>query len=211
MPYTVTLKAIRAHGPCKDEWEKLLRHLGKTAAKDEPLDLLTVLDSNGLDDALWCLRALGPEHDNAARLLVCDLVEPAMQYVKPGETRPQEALRVARAFARGKATADDLAAARSAAGAAARSAAGAAGAAARAAAWAAAGVAGAAGYAAWDDAVTAARAAAWASARDAAWDATGAAAEAAWATAWAAAGYAAEAARAEQERIFRAWLAGGEG
>lgn len=205
MTYTVTLKAIRAHGPCKDEWEKLLRHLGKTAAKDEPLDLLTVLDSNGLDDALWCLRALGPEHDNAVRLLVCDLVEPAMRFVQPGENRPQEALRVARAFARGKATADDLAAAGAAAGAAAE-----------AAAWASArasarAAAGAAGYVAWDDAVTAARAAAWASARDAAWDATGAAAEAAWATAWAAAGYAAEAARAEQERIFRAWLAGGEG
>ncbi len=149
MTYTVTLNAIRAHHPCRRGWEKLLCHLGKTAADDEPLDLLTVLDSNGVDDALWCMRALGPEHDNAVRLLVCDLVEPAMQFVQPGETRPQDALRVARAYARGQATSNDLAAA----WAAARAAAGdAAGAAARA----------AAGYAAGDAAGAAAWAAAWA-------------------------------------------------
>ena len=51
-----TLKEIRAEGPCKPGWENLLDHLGKTKADDEPLPLLTVLDSNGLDDALWCLR-----------------------------------------------------------------------------------------------------------------------------------------------------------
>ena len=32
-----TLNAIRAHSPCRDRWEKLLRHLGKTEADDEPL------------------------------------------------------------------------------------------------------------------------------------------------------------------------------
>jgi hypothetical protein len=52
-----TLNEIRAHDPCKDGWQKLLAHLGKTKADDEPLHLLTILDSNGLDDALWCLRA----------------------------------------------------------------------------------------------------------------------------------------------------------
>jgi hypothetical protein len=51
-----TLNAIRRAGPCEDGWTKLLRHLGKTKADDEPLPLLTVLESNGLDDALWCLR-----------------------------------------------------------------------------------------------------------------------------------------------------------
>ena len=51
-----TLNEIRAADPCHDGWTKLLRHLGKTKADDEPLPLLTVLESNGLDDALWCLR-----------------------------------------------------------------------------------------------------------------------------------------------------------
>ena len=52
-----TLNEIRAHDPCKKGWEKLLSHLGKTKADAEPLALLTILESNGLDDALWCLRA----------------------------------------------------------------------------------------------------------------------------------------------------------
>ena len=50
-----TLNAIRAASPCHDGWTKLLKHLGKTSADDEPLPLLTVLDSNGIDDALWVL------------------------------------------------------------------------------------------------------------------------------------------------------------
>ena len=52
-----TLNEIRAHSPCQDGWEKLLKHLGKTKADDEPLHLLTILESNGFDDATWCLRA----------------------------------------------------------------------------------------------------------------------------------------------------------
>ena len=67
-----TLKAIRAHHPCEDGWEKLLKHLGKTKEDDEPLDLLTVLESNGLDDALWCLRAIDKKHDKVIRKLACD-------------------------------------------------------------------------------------------------------------------------------------------
>ena len=56
MLYT-TLNKIRSHAPCKDGWEKLLQNLGKTQADDEQLSMLTILNSNGLDDALWCLRA----------------------------------------------------------------------------------------------------------------------------------------------------------
>jgi len=66
-----TLKKIRAHGPCKDGWEQLLKHLGKTKADDEPLSILTILDSNGLDDALWCLRAVDG-HEREMRLFAVD-------------------------------------------------------------------------------------------------------------------------------------------
>ena len=52
-----TLNEIRALSPCKEGWKNLLAHLGKTKADDEPLPLLTILESNGLEDALWCLRA----------------------------------------------------------------------------------------------------------------------------------------------------------
>lgn len=62
-----TLNKIRQHSPCADGWQKLLRHLGKTQADDEPLSITTILDSNGLDDALWCLRAV-EGHNREIRL-----------------------------------------------------------------------------------------------------------------------------------------------
>ena len=63
-----TLDIIRAASPrpCERGWLKLLKCLGKTRADDEPLPLLAVLDSNGLDDALWVLSYAMPD-DRLAR------------------------------------------------------------------------------------------------------------------------------------------------
>ena len=55
---TTTLRQIRQHEPCKEGWRTLLTFLGKTEADDEPLPLTAILQSNGLDDALWCLRTV---------------------------------------------------------------------------------------------------------------------------------------------------------
>jgi len=71
MSLETTLNKIRKHSPCSDGWEKLIKNLGKTKADDDPLDLLTILDSNGLEDALWCLRAVDG-HDDAIRKLACE-------------------------------------------------------------------------------------------------------------------------------------------
>ena len=68
MIYT-TLNKIRSHHPCQGGWCKLLKHLNKTESDDEPLPLSTVLDSNGLDDCLWCLRSV-PAYDHWWRLFV---------------------------------------------------------------------------------------------------------------------------------------------
>ncbi len=146
-----TLNAIRSHSPCADGWSKLLRHLNKTQADDEPLPLRVILDSNGLDDALWCLRAV-PNCDREARLFAIWCARQVQHLM----TDPSSiaALDVAERHAHGKATDAELDAARDAAWAA---------------AWAAACAA------AWD----AAWAAAWAAARAAAGDAAGAAAWAA--------------------------------
>jgi hypothetical protein len=167
---TTTLAAIRAASPCEDGWRKLLGALGKTSADDEPLDLLTVLDSNGLDDALWVLSYAMPD-DRLARHFqawCADQVLHLFEAECPDDTRVRDQIAMLR-----NDEADDAAraaawdAARAAAEAAAR-------AAAEAAAWAAARAA------AWDAARAAARAAAWDAARAAeAADAARAAAEAA--------------------------------
>jgi hypothetical protein len=151
-----TLNAIRKHGPCEDGWKKLLTHLGKTKADDEPLSIVTILDSNGLDDALWCLRAV-EGCDREIRLYAVWCARQVQHLMT--DPRSLAALDVTERYAQGMAMDDELAAAR----AAARAAAG-------AAAWAAA----------WAAARAAAWAAAWDAARDAAWAAGDAARDAAW-------------------------------
>ena len=173
-----TLNKIREHGPCADGWQKLLTHLGKTKADDEPLAFTTILDSNGLDDALWCMRS-APEYDKDWRLFAVWCARQVQHLMT--DQRSLSALDVAERHAHGSATDDELAAAGAAAWDAAWDAA-------WAAAWAAAGDA--AWAAAWTAAGDAARDAAWA-ARDAAWAAAWVAAwaarDAAWDAAWAAA------------------------
>ena len=133
-----TLNKIRSHSPCVGGWENLLTHLGKTKADDEPLDLLTILDSNGLDDTLWCFRAV-EGCDKEMRLYAVWCAQQVQHLMK--DPRSIDALDVAERFANGTASNEELAAAEAAAWAAIgnlkpR----AAGAAARAAAGAAAGV-----------------------------------------------------------------------
>ena len=172
-----TLNAIRAHSPCASGWAELLRHLGKTQADDEPLALTTILDSNGLDDALWCLRAC-EGIDREARLYAVWCARQVQHLMT--DPRSLAALDVAERHANGEATDADLAAALAEALAAAGTAAG-------AAAWAAAGIA----------AGSAALAAAWAAARS---EARSAARSAAWAAAGIAAGIAAGAAAGAEAR-----------
>ena len=118
-----TLNAIRKHSPCADGWAKLLRHLGKTQADDDPLPILTVLESNGLDDALWALRAV-QGHDREIRLFAVWCARQVQHLMT--DKRSVDALDVAERFANGLASAAELAAAWSAAQDAARAAAGAA-------------------------------------------------------------------------------------
>lgn len=103
MTITLTLNAIRAHRPCEDGWKKLLAYLGKTKADDKPFPLLTVLESNGLADAIWCFRALGPGHHKFLVAFACDCAERALKYARPGDDRPRIAIETTRAWLRGEA------------------------------------------------------------------------------------------------------------
>mgnify|MGYP000963485581 CR=1 FL=1 len=145
-----TLNEIRAHSPCADGWRKLLTHMGKSAADDELLPIATVLDSNGLDDALWCLRAV-TGHDREIRLYAVWCARQVAHMMT--DQRSIGALKVAEHYANGLASKKELAAA-----------------------WAAAGDSG--GAATGDALWSAAWAAAWSAATgDAAWDAAGDAAK----------------------------------
>ena len=182
-----TLKKIREHEPCRDGWKKLLKHLGKTKADGEPLSLLTILDSNGFDDALWCLRAVNG-YEKEIRLYVVWCARKVQHLMT--DQRSIDVLDVAERYAHRQATHEELKAARDAARDAAYD---------------------AAYDASWTASWYAARAAARSAARDAARDAADAAWDAAYDASWTAARGAAraaawDAARAEQESEFRRML-----
>ena len=157
---TVSLNEIRARSPCEDGWRKVLQSKGGTSADmDAKFPLSDIIDSNGIDDALWTLRCR-PEHSRLWRKFAVWAARQVEHLID--DERSRNALDVAWRHSDGAATDEELAAARRAARGAARDAA-------RDAAWDAA--RDAAWAAAWDAAWDAARDAARGAARDAAWDA----------------------------------------
>ena len=163
-----TLNRIRQRNPCKDGWETLLGHLGKTGPDDEPLPLLTILDAVGFEHTLWCFRAVDAvDGFEKEKQLLAITYARDVEHLMTAESK--KALDVFERYANGLATKKEFEAARRAAADAAEAAWGADAsyaAAARAAAHAAAAVA----YAAWTVARDAwfASAAAYAAAYDAA-------------------------------------------
>lgn len=168
-----TLNKIREYSPCSQGWAILLKNIGKKQADDEPLPITTILDSNGVDDALWCLRAVAG-HQREMRLYAVACAR-SVQHMT-ADMRSINAIDTAERYACGLATDDELAATRIATRIAAEDSV-ASDSAARAAALASS---------ARDAACASAMAAAWSSsARDTAWAAArDAARNAAWASAW---------------------------
>ena len=105
MQLTTTLNRIKAHNPCSDGWRKLLKYLGKTIADDEPLPFSSILDSNGLEDALWCCRT-APEHNRVWRLYALWCARQIQRLMT--DPRSLDALDVTERHANGQATDEEL-------------------------------------------------------------------------------------------------------
>ena len=103
----ITLNKIKEHGQFyhAGRWETLLKSKGKTEADDVEFPLANVLESNGLDDALWCLRCI-PEHNAKWRLLAVSFAREVQHLMK--DERSIKALDVAELYANGKATYGEL-------------------------------------------------------------------------------------------------------
>jgi hypothetical protein len=150
----VTLKQIKDNDPCTSGWVKVLKANGGLKADyNKPFPLSTALDSNDLDDTLWCLKLL-PEHNKLWRKYAWWCASQVAHLT--GDKRVHDCLAVVLRHSEGKATDEELAVARKGARDAARAADTATAAAAYAAAWAA----GAAAWATWAAARAAARGAA---------------------------------------------------
>jgi hypothetical protein len=106
MTYCTTLNRIRSNRLCESGWKRLLRTLGKTKADDEPLPMTTILDSNGLDDTLWCFRT-APEFERLHRHYAVWCARQVQHLMT--DHRSLAALDVAERYADGLATEAELA------------------------------------------------------------------------------------------------------
>ena len=120
-----TLNRIRQADPCTEGWTKLLAFLNKTQADDDPLDLLTILESNGVQDCLWSFQCTD-DNKSIYRHMAADFAESVLHIYEayyPNDNRPRLAIQAAHDFANGKIDDAAWAAARAAASDAARDAA----------------------------------------------------------------------------------------
>ena len=107
-PICVTLNAIRVHNLPAGGGAKLLAYLGKDAPDDEPLPLVAILNSNGMEDAMWALRVVKGEDARIRRFAVWCARQVQHLMTDP---RSVDALTVAERYADGMATDDELQAA----------------------------------------------------------------------------------------------------
>lgn len=121
MTLHTTYRLLRTAKACKGRYtvfRKAATALGYRG-DNSPIPLTVALETNGLSDTLWALRATLPgeveERDRIARLFACDCAEwvlPLFERIYPDDKRPRNAVEVARRFAVGAATDEELAAAR---------------------------------------------------------------------------------------------------
>ena len=126
--FNVTLPALRKAGACVDDYNRLVRTLqgleftvddaGRTKwlgfVHKDPVSIRTILDSNGIDDALWALRCIDNADDDKDVRLFAIWCARQVDHLMT-DARSKTALDVAERHAHGLATDDELAAARAAA------------------------------------------------------------------------------------------------
>ena len=104
----ITLNKIRKCRPCEGGWETLLKSLGKTKADGELFQISDIVDSNGIDDAIWALRCL--DDKVPARLFAVYCAQSVMHLME--DERSMKAVKISHLYAHGEATDKELAAAR---------------------------------------------------------------------------------------------------
>ena len=103
-----TLNEIKKHRPCIGGWRKLLHHLGKTEADDESLNIMTILEANGIEDAVWCLRAFKYRDYCLFNADVAESVLSIFEAKYPKDARPRNAIKTIRDYKAGKITREAL-------------------------------------------------------------------------------------------------------
>ncbi|MHB1954724.1 MAG: hypothetical protein ACYCOU_13345, partial [Sulfobacillus sp.] len=96
---------------CEDYYNRLVRALGPDWGDEQEINLLDILEKNGVADCIWALRATEQGGEKIARLIACDIVElilPIYEKAHPGDIRPRVIIETSRRFANGTATKEEL-------------------------------------------------------------------------------------------------------
>lgn len=112
MKLTTTFNKLKLAGACgqavgcNSGYDKLSKFLGgaDNYGKDKEINLLTILESNGFKDTLWCLIATLQKADNFKRMIACDFAESVLHIFEskmPNDYRPRKSIETARNYAQG--------------------------------------------------------------------------------------------------------------
>src|SRR3990167_5044938 len=99
---TTTLALVREHHACDSGYKVLRKYLGPKWPDDKPINLLTILRSNGVQDMLWCLRSTREPYADHWKLMCgmyadfAESVLPIFESRFPGDNRPRKAIEHAR-------------------------------------------------------------------------------------------------------------------
>ena len=120
MKLTTSFALLKKAGACVDRYTFLAKALGGITkyGKDTPIDLLTTLETNGVDDCLWALQATVEDASRITELIIADVAESVLYIYEreyPTDKRVRECIQARRAYANGEIDAAAWAAARAAA------------------------------------------------------------------------------------------------
>ncbi len=106
----LTLNQIRSYNPCESSWEILLNSLDKTQADDSTVTLMYILNTLGIEDAIWCLCCF--DYLDYC-LFLADIAENVLPIFeeKYKSQAPKKAIEAIRLYKEGLISKDDLAAA----------------------------------------------------------------------------------------------------
>ena len=96
---TTSLERIRACSPCREGW----RRLTESDPGEGEFNILHVLESNGVQDMLWCLRATVEDSKSVSVTLAIEFAADVLQIFEaayPKDNRPRLAIEAAREYLR---------------------------------------------------------------------------------------------------------------
>jgi hypothetical protein len=103
-----TYEKIKSFNPCSDGWRKLLENTNPELDMAKEIDLMDILKSNGIKDAVWVLRCW--DYTDWC-LFICEVAEsvlPIFEKKYPKDERPRKALQAIRDYKTGTISRQDL-------------------------------------------------------------------------------------------------------